>query len=80
MSLIYLDMLNTLTFDVTLEVKYFDCDTVHTVNARVGDDTATVEEDKRIFYYYETFEEILHNDAVDFTVLSINGTDINEFV
>ena len=69
-----------LKYDVVLEVKYFDSDEVFTVNARVGDDTATDEEDERIFYYYETFEEILHNNAVDFTVLSINDTDINEFV
>ena len=69
-----------LTYDVTLEVKYFDSDEVFTVDARVGDDTASDEEDERIFYYYDTFEEILHNNAVDFTVLSINDTDINEFV
>ena len=69
-----------LKYDVALEVKYFNSDEVYTVNARVGDDTATDEEDERIFYYYETFEEILHNNAVDFTVLSINDTDINEFV
>ena len=68
-----------LKYDVTLEVKYFDSDEVFTVNARVGDDTASDEEDERIFYYYDTFEEILHNNAVDFTVLSINDTDINEF-
>ena len=69
-----------LKYDVALEVKYFNSDEVYTINARVGDDTATDEEDERIFYYYETFEEILHNNAVDFTVLSINDTDINEFV
>jgi hypothetical protein len=72
-----------LKYDVTLEIKFFDSepwDKVFTVNARVGDDTATEEEDERIFYYYETFEEILQNNAVDFTVLSINDTDINEFV
>ncbi len=36
--------------------------------------------DEYIFYYYETFEEIIRNDAVDFDVLEIDGTDINEFV
>lgn len=69
--------------DVELEIRFIDSDPlwnkVFTVNARVGDDTATDEEDERIFYYYETFEEILDNNAVDFTVLSIDGTDINEF-
>ena len=69
--------------DVELEIRFIDSDPswnkVFTVNARVGDDTATDEEDERIFYYYETFEEILDNNAVDFTVLSIDSTDINEF-
>ncbi len=36
--------------------------------------------DDEVFYYYETFEEIVRNDAVDFEVLEIDGTDINEFV
>lgn len=36
--------------------------------------------DEYIFYYYETFEEIVRNDAVDFDVLEIDGTDINEFI
>jgi hypothetical protein len=69
-------------YDVELEVRFIDSDPswdkVFTVNARVGDDTATDEEDERIFYYYETFEEILENSAVDFTVLSINGRNIDE--
>lgn len=69
--------------DVELEIRFRasdpSWDDVYIVNARVGDDTATDEEDERIFYYYETFEEILYNNAVDFTVLSIDGTDINEF-
>lgn len=74
-----------LKYDVTLEVKMLDRDgnpedDIFTVNARVGDTTATVEEDEHIFYYYDTFEEILYNNALDFTVLSIEDTDINEFV
>lgn len=36
--------------------------------------------DDEVFYYYETFEEIVRNDAVDFEVLEIDGTDINEFI
>jgi len=73
-----------LKYNVTLEVKMLDRDgkpedEIFTVDARVGDTTATEEEDERLFYYYETFEEILHNNAIDFTVLSINGTSINEF-
>jgi hypothetical protein len=36
--------------------------------------------DEDIFYYYETFEEIVCNNAIDFEVLEIDGTDINEFV
>ena len=36
--------------------------------------------DDEVFYYYETFEEIVRNNAVDFEVLEIDGTDINEFV
>ena len=36
--------------------------------------------DEDVFYYYETFEEIVCNNAIDFKVLEIDGTDINEFV
>lgn len=36
--------------------------------------------DEYVFYYYETFEEIVRNNAVDFEVLEIDGTDINEFI
>ena len=74
-----------LKYNVTLKVKMLDRDgnpedDIFTVNARVGDTTATQEEDERIFYYYDTFEEILYNNAIDFKVISINNTDINQFV
>ena len=36
--------------------------------------------DDEVFYYYETFEEIVRNNAIDFEVLEIDGTDINAFV
>jgi hypothetical protein len=36
--------------------------------------------DDDIFYYYETFEEIVRNNAIDFEVLEIDGTGINEFI
>jgi len=36
--------------------------------------------DDEVFYYYETFEEIVRNNAIDFEVLEIDGTDINEFI
>lgn len=50
------------------------------VLAVVEDDIETNVSDDDIFYYYETFEEIVRNNAIDFEVLEVDGTDINEFI
>ena len=50
------------------------------VLAVIEDDIETNISDDEVFYYYETFEEIVRNNAIDFEVLEIDGTDINEFI
>ena len=46
----------------------------------INDGIRTNSDNDDIFYYYETFEEIIRNNAPDFEVLEVDGTDINEFV
>ena len=50
------------------------------VLAVIEDDIETNVSDDEVFYYYETFEEIIRNNAIDFEVIEVDGTDINEFV
>jgi hypothetical protein len=48
------------------------------VKVCVGDTYGDTDDDD-IFYYYDSFEEVTDNNAIDFEVIEIDGTDINEF-
>lgn len=66
---------------VTLLIKWLDeqSKTQEVQAGFGGEDPVDTTEDETIFYWYENFEEILNNNALDFKVIEIDGTDINEF-
>ena len=64
----------------TLNIKIHMDNYKKDVLVHIDDGMKTNYSDEDIFYYYETFEEIIQNNAIDFEVLEIEGTDINEFL
>ena len=64
------------TVNCLIKMDNYQKEVLVSINDGIG---ANVSDDE-VFYYYETFEEIVRNDAVDFEVLEIDGTDINEFI
>jgi len=62
--------------NLTVQIDDYQKEVLVAIEDEIGIDVP----DEYIFYYYETFEEIFRNDAVDFDVLEIDGTDINEFI
>ncbi len=64
------------TVNCLIKMDNYQKEVLVSINDGIGADVS----DDEVFYYYETFEEIVRNNAVDFEVLEIDGTDINEFV
>ena len=64
----------------TLKIKIHMDNYIKDVLVHIDDGIKTTYSDDDIFYYYETFEEIIQNNAIDFEVLEIDGTGINEFI
>jgi predicted transcriptional regulator len=64
----------------TLKIKIHMDDYQKDVLVHIDDGIESNYSDDDIFYYYETFEEIVQNNAIDFDVLEVDGTDINEFI
>lgn len=64
------------TVNLKIKMDNYQKEVLVSINDGIG---ASVSDDD-IFYYYDTFEEIVRNNAIDFEVLEIDGTAINEFV
>ena len=64
-------------FDKEAQKYYKDNDLYVLVS--VGEYDEDDIDDTDIFFHYDTFEEILRNDALGFNVLEIDGTCITEF-
>ena len=64
------------TVNLKIKMDNYQKEVLVSINDGIGADVS----DDEVFYYYETFEEIVRNNAIDFEVLEIDGTDINDFV
>jgi len=64
------------TVNLKIKMDNYQKEVLVSINDGMGADVS----DDEVFYYYETFEEIVRNNAIDFEVLEIDGTDINEFI
>lgn len=64
------------TVNLKIKMDNYQKEVLVSINDGIGADVS----DDEVFYYYETFEEIVRNNAIDFEVLEIDGTDINEFI
>ena len=64
------------TVNCLIKMDNYQKEVLVSINDGIGADVS----DDEVFYYYDTFEEIVRNNAIDFEVLEIDGTDINEFV
>ncbi len=64
------------TLNCIIKMDNYQKEVLVSINDGIGSNVS----DDDIFYHYETFEEIIRNNALDFEVLEVDGTDINEFI